>query len=137
MSQREWITTKEAADLLGINVRTVVTRIHEGKLKAKREGKSWKVHSSLSPPSEQIPAQNTVENSAALEILTDQLRQKDKQIEGLQKQLEVASQAAERSDTLHLQTINLLQQNQLALESYKAPWYRRIRRKKKDEGEEQ
>ena len=133
MNEEEWITTKEAAGALNINVRTVLTRIHEGKLEAKREGKSWKVHSSLSPHSEEAPAQNTVDNSAALEILTDQLRQKDQQIENLQKQLESASQAAERSDTLHLQTIRLLEQNQRSLEVHRTPWYRRIRKGKQSE----
>ena len=49
----EWITVEEAAGALHVSKRQVLNRIHTGKLKAKRDGCIWFVHSSLSELSEE------------------------------------------------------------------------------------
>ncbi len=43
----EWITTAEAANILKVSRRRVTEMARQGKLKAKRDGKNWLVHSSL------------------------------------------------------------------------------------------
>lgn len=50
---KEWLTVKEASELLKISRRQVLNRVHEGKLKAKRNGKLWLIHNSLSPEFEE------------------------------------------------------------------------------------
>lgn len=84
MSADEWISTKEAAKLLEISRRSVVDRINKGKLRARRDGKLWLVHSSLLPPSEEDKSGLTATErqlSATIELLTKQIDEKDKQLE--------------------------------------------------------
>ena len=51
----EWITTAEAAELLKCSERHVRNMAAKGMLKAKKHGKRWLIHSSLSEPeTEQI-----------------------------------------------------------------------------------
>ena len=47
----EWITVKEAAEILEISERQVRNRATSGKLKAKRDGNRWLIHGSLSEAS--------------------------------------------------------------------------------------
>jgi hypothetical protein len=56
------------------------------------------------------------------EHLRQQLTEKDKQIEGLQTQLQDTS---ERHDTIILQLTRQLEQSQRLLEYHDEPWYRR------------
>jgi excisionase family DNA binding protein len=84
MSADEWISTKEAARRLEISRRSVVDRINKGKLRARRDGKLWLVHSSLLPPSEEDQGNLTATErqlSATVDILREQLEIKDRQIE--------------------------------------------------------
>ena len=79
----EWITTKEAAKFLNVSERQVLNRIHTSKLKAKRDGRIWLVHSSLSEPTgeaEEVPERFVNEAVQKLEetvtILKDQIQKR-------------------------------------------------------------
>lgn len=126
----EWLTTKEAAETLEITVRSVVTRIHEGKLKAKRQGRFWLVHSSLSEPEVGVYVASEEAPSASVEFLRKQIEEKDKQIESLQRQLEASAASGERHDMILLQLTRQVEQGQRLLEDHRAPWFRRMFRKK-------
>lgn len=122
----EWIPVKEAAELLNISRRQVTNRIRQGKLKAKRQGKIWLVHSSLTPEDseiEEIPETSLKAVSGKLEelqemvdFLKEQVDKKDKQISSLQEQL---SEASHRHDTVVMQMTRLLEYHQ-------QPFWRRL-----------
>lgn len=114
----EWITTKEAARRLDVSVRRVVDRIHKRKLWARRDGKIWLVHSSLSPPSEDANGVRTASERTLEEtvrILTQQIEQKDKQIE--------------RQQIIIMQLSRDIESQQKLLEYHRSPWWRRWFRK--------
>lgn len=128
----EWITTKEAARLLKTSVRNVTNKINTGKLQAKRSGKIWLVHRSLSPSVDeeygsQIEAIQHLKET--VDFLKDEIERKNSQIETLQTQL---ADADERHDTIVLQVTRQLEQSQRLLEYRQSPWWRRWRRKKQD-----
>jgi len=118
----EWISVKEASELLGISRRQVLNRIHEGKLKAKRDNTMWLIHSSLSESDEEIPPsskkfqEETSFLREQIEKKDQQLTEKDKQIEKLQEQLERANEAlaeaGHRHDTVVMQMTKLLEYHQ-------------------------
>lgn len=135
----EWITTAEAAELLKVSRRYVTELAKAGKLKAKREGKNWLIHSTLSAGSseaEEVPQRISEEAYRKLEeqveLLKEQIQQKDKQIDSLQKQHEESS---ERSDTIILQLTRQLEQSQRLLEYHQEPWYRRWRKRRRERQE--
>ena len=106
--------------------------IHEGKLRARREGPIWLVHSSLAvgtTAAEGPPWETPGNVRDTVTILKGQLEAKDKQIDGLQRQLEAAAGASERHDTIVLQLSRQLDQSQRFLEYQGSPWYRRWFRK--------
>jgi excisionase family DNA binding protein len=125
----EWITTEAASELLGISRRQVVNRIHEGKLKAKKQNGKWLVHSSLSEPSEkdlqELPQisgkflgkdemiaylQSQIESrDTRIEELERRLDQKDAQIERLQ---EATEEASHRHDTVVMQLTKIVEYQQ-------------------------
>lgn len=109
----EWISTKEAARLLNISLRQVVDRIHKGRLRAKRDGRRWLVHVSLSPPAEEAEGglEAAEDLRSSLEILREQLREKDKQIERLQM--------------ITMQLSRDIESQQKLIEYKHAPWWRR------------
>lgn len=134
--EAEWIPVKEAAKLLEISERQVLNRIHTGKLKAKREGKIWLVHNSLSEPNdeaEQIPKGSDNEAYTKLEetveLLKEQLKEKDKQIDKLQEQFSETQKASEdasqRHDTIVMQLTRQLEQSQKMISAHQEPWYRK------------
>ena len=43
---KTYLTTKEAAEYLGVDPRTILKRIERGELKAEKIGKSWRVQAS-------------------------------------------------------------------------------------------
>ena len=122
----EWITTKEAAELLKISARHVRELASKGKLKAKREGKNWLIHSSLSrdigeagAPPNGVPGEVSAEAYEKLEQMVTQLQgqveQKDKQIE-----------------QLHIITMQLsrdIESQQKLIEYKESPWWQRWFRK--------
>lgn len=129
---KEWLTTKEAAERLNKSVRYTRAMIHEKKLRARRQGSVWQIHHSLSPDTEaaeESPSESVGNMQETVAILKAQLEVKDKQIEGLQKQLEAGAEAGERHDTIVLQLTRQLEQGQRLLEYQSDPWYRRMFRK--------
>jgi len=139
--EAEWIPVKEAAILLEISERQVLNRIHTKKLKAKREGKIWLIHNSLSEPNdeaEQILKRSDNEAytklEETLELLKEQIKEKDKQIDKLQEQLsenqKASEEASQRSDTIVLQLTRQVEQSQRMLAAHQEPWYRKVFRKK-------
>lgn len=131
----EWLATAEAAELLKVSRRHVTELARQGKLKAKREGKNWLIHSSLSTADEEVKklpqgiseeAYRNLEEQVSL--LKEQVQQKDKQIEVLQKHLDDASQ---RHDTIVLQLTRQLENQQRLLEYHQEPWYRKWFRKRR------
>ncbi len=139
--EAEWIPVKEAAKLLKVSERQVLNRIHAGKLKVKREGKIWLVHSSLSEPNdeaEQIPQGSDIEAykklEETIELLKEQLKEKDKQIEKIQEQYfetqKASEDASQRHDTIVLQLTRQLDQSQRMLAVHQEPWYRKWFRRK-------
>jgi excisionase family DNA binding protein len=139
--EAKWIPVKEAAKLLEISERQVLNRIHTGKLKAKREGKIWLVHGSLSEPNdeaEQIPKGSDneayIKLEETVELLKEQLKEKDKQIDKLQGQFSETQKASEdasqRHDTIVMQLTRQLEQSQRMLSVHQEPWYRKWFRRK-------
>ena len=113
----EWITVKEAGGLLGISSRQVINRIHRGKLKAKKDGRLWQVHSSLSEAdkvtgetSEEVfeesgeaspvTGETSQEAYKKLEEMVDyfkgQIEEKDKQISELHQMLMVTERSRQQ-----------------------------------------
>lgn len=110
----QWISTKEAAERLGISRRSVVDRINKGKLRARRDGKLWLVHSSLLPPSEEDRSDLTATErqlTETIELLRDQIETKDKQIE--------------RDQVIILQLTRDIESQQRLIEYHNVPFWRR------------
>ncbi len=129
----EWITTKEASERLKTSSRYVVELIHKKKLKARRDGNRWLVHSSLSPEAEE--SSGTTEESyrnlqEMVEYLKEQIKQKDKQIDSLQKQLDSTSEASQQYNMIIMQLTKNLGDSQKALEIRNMSWWKRLRLKK-------
>ena len=143
--EAEWIPVKEAAKLLEISERQVLNRIHTGKLKAKREGKIWLIHSSLSEPNDEAERilkgsdnEAHIKLEETVELLKEQLKEKDKQIEKMQEQFSETQKASEdasqRHDTILMQLTRQLEQSQRMLSAHQEPWYRKVfKRKSKDQ----
>lgn len=136
----EWITVKEAAELLKRSRRHVVSMIHAGKLKAKRDGRLWLIHSSLLEPEEaelppkDLPKEAVRRLEEEVEYLKEQVQQRDRQLEEKDQQLQEArerydiqmerlqeelgkanaalSEASHRHDTVVMQMTRLLEYHQ-------------------------
>jgi uncharacterized protein YecE (DUF72 family) len=63
-------------------------------------------------------------------FLQNQLEEKDKQIESLQRQLEAAAASGERHDMILLQLTRQVERGQRALEAHSESWFRRLFRRK-------
>jgi len=145
----EWITVKEASELLGISRRQVLNRIHEGKLKARKDNNMWLVHSSLAETDAEVPMEvpsTSKKFQDEVDHLRGQLEQKDKQLEEKDKQIERlheeltethrnSADASQRHDTIVLQLTRQLEQSQRMLEAHQEPWYRRLFGKGRKSGE--
>ena len=138
----KWITVKEAAKIRQCSDRTILRLIHDGKLEARKDGRSWLVKAE--PADTMAARQTTVADEMAgttdtvtamkqeLERLREELHEADKKValvdgltqdkERLQGQVdklqEEMSGVKERSDTIILQ---LTRQNQLLLEDKSRP----------------
>ena len=56
---KTYLTTKEAAEYLGVDPRTILKRIERGEITAEKTGKSWRIQTSdLFNDSEQLRSQN-------------------------------------------------------------------------------
>jgi len=141
----EWITVKEAAELLNVSERYVRNLALKGKLKAKREPNRWLIHSTLSEPETEqngIPTEQVgiPTEPHTIEWLQKRVEEQESRISELQSELveahKTAAEASQRHDTIVLQLTRQLEQSQRLLEYNQEPWYRRWFRKRgtKSEG---
>lgn len=108
----EWITVKEAAEALKCSGRYVRSKAEAGKLRAKKEGNIWLIHSSLSKPLESdkesvgIPTESILESERITTLINENLWLKER-IENQEKDLyEIRRELAEsstRHDTIIMQ----------------------------------
>ncbi len=137
----EWVSMKQACDILDISISTLRRRIDNENIESKLEGnkRSVLIHHDTSS--------DTSTKQEATQTDTSFVEQLKYQIESLQKQLdtregEVAkfqeelSQSRERSDTIILQLTRQLEQSQRLLEYHEEPWYRRMFRRDKKTAEQ-
>ena len=138
----EWITVKEAAELLNVSDRYVRNLAAKGKLDARRDGNRWLIHSSLSEPKTEhlgIPAEQSAIPTEQHTIgwLQERIEGQAKQISELQSELASArketAEASQRHDTIVLQLTRQLEQSQRLIEYRNEPWYRRWFRSRKAE----
>lgn len=126
MTDQDWITAKEAAQLRKCTERNILQLIKKNELEARKEGHRWLIRrDSIEKISEKSP-----NNSEFISVLKAELQEKNDQIRNLQERLEQSqrdqAESSERSDTLLLA---LTQQNQQLLED-KRPWYQRMFKKR-------
>lgn len=115
---KKWVTVKEAARFRKCSDRNILDLIQRERLQGRRDGRRWEVLIDFPEDyAEEVP-----QGAEVITVLKEQLQEKDKQIESLQRQLEDASQ---RHDTIVLQMTRQLEQSQRLLEFHQEPWYRR------------
>ena len=110
----EWLTVKEAAEALKCSTRHVRSRAATGKLRARKEGNIWLIHSSLSKPleSENVPLvpSESVSESERITSLLEENRWLKERVENQEKDLsELRRELAEsstRHDTIIMQMIS-------------------------------
>jgi len=139
----EWITVKEAAELLNISRRQVVNRIHKGQLKARKEGKLWLIDRSLSPDveeSEELPETSPTvafgkfeELEEMVNYLKTQIEKKDQELGAKNEQIANLQNAAQQQNAIIMQLSRQLEQSQRLLEYHQLPWWRRWFRKGRTE----
>ena len=121
---KTYLTTKEAAEYLGVDSRTILKRIERGELKAEKTGKPWRVQaSSLFNETETIPNNSELTNQLKDEInrLTEQLETKDQQIEKLQQALDQEQQLNAISQRNVENLSNKIESQRLQLDEYQRP----------------
>ena len=135
---KTYLTTKEAAEYLGVDPRTILKRIERGELKAEKIGKSWRVQASslfnetetvpndserMTRVSETIPNNSELTNQLKDEInrLTEQLETKDQQIEKLQQALDQEQQLNAISQRNVENLSNKIESQRLQLDEYQRP----------------
>jgi excisionase family DNA binding protein len=134
----EWMTTAEAAEQLNVSERYVRNLALKGKLKAKRDGNRWLIHSSLSEPDEEpsgipdgIPTEQggTQAEQPTIEWFQKRIEEQEKQILDLQSELastrKASEDAGERHDMIVMQLTKQLGESQKLLEYHESPWWRR------------
>lgn len=108
----EWITVKEAAELLKISRRQVINKVNTGQLKAKRQGRLWLIHESLSDDTEEIKG-TSQEVPKDSQDFSKEINLKE-MVEFLKKQLEEKDQQINQQQAIIMQ---LSRNQQLMLES--------------------
>ena len=121
---KTYLTTKEAAEYLGVDPRTILKRIERGELKAEKIGKSWRVQASgLFNETATVPNNSELTNQLKDEInrLTEQLETKDQQIEKMQQALDQEQQLNAISQR-NVETLsNKIESQRLQLDEYQRP----------------
>jgi len=124
----EWITVKEAAEALKCSARYVRSRAEAGKLRAKKEGNIWLIHSSLTKPLESdkeavgIPTES-ISESERITGLLEEIRWLKERIENQEKELSELRRELAESSTRH-DTIILQMTRQLELP--KSSFFKRL-----------
>ena len=102
-----WVTVSEAANALSVSDKTIRRRVKQGKLEAKHEGRRLLVKLGLDTMTDSVSKDEVIADlRAQLEDFRGQIREKDRQIESLQIQLQDASQ---RHDTVVMQITKMLE----------------------------
>ena len=133
MSEKEWLTVKETAGLLNISRRQVINKINSGQLKAKRNGRLWLIHESLSPDIEEIKvtSQELPEDSQDFQ---SEIQRLEDMMEFLRKQLEEKDQQINQQQAIIMQ---LSRNQQMILESAEQKksrsWWQRLRNRQQKE----
>lgn len=122
----EWITTKRAAELLNLSVRHVRELARKGKLKAKRDGKNWLIHSSLSRETGEAAS---APNGVRREVSAEAYEKLEQMVQQLQGQLEQKDKQIEQLHIITLQLSRDIETEQRLLEHRQSPWWRRWFRK--------
>lgn len=127
---KEWLTVKEASEILSVSERQVRNLASSGKLKARKHKNSWLIHSSLAESEEKQTESSGVPVDSALkalvEVLQGQVKEKDKQIEKLQEQL---ADNNERQQTIIMQLTRQLESSQKMIESSQKSWIKKLFRR--------
>jgi excisionase family DNA binding protein len=126
----DWLTVKEVAEILSVSERHIRNMASSGKLKARKDKNGWLIHSSLVQDKEgRRESTGKPEDSAVkalVELLQEQVKEKDKQIEKLQQQL---SDTSERQETIIMQLTRQLESSQKMIESGQKSWIRKLFKK--------
>jgi excisionase family DNA binding protein len=114
--EEKFLTVREAARRLNLTEKTVISRIKDGNIKAKKVGKSWRIEANSLPFQENPP---TGYLQSTIEMLKHELEVRDKQIEVKDRQIEeLNTQIRELHALLGMK----------ALPEGKKPWWRFWRR---------
>ena len=120
----EWLTVKEAAEALKCSDRYIRNRAEAGKLRAKKEGNIWLIHSSLSPAAESSKESSGIPKEAQTELI----KQLQSEIIYLRSKLDEnhkeLSESRERSDTIIMSLTKQIEQLQLSAK--KRSWAQRL-----------
>lgn len=124
-----WVSVKDAASFRNCSERNILDLIYRGRLEGRKDGRRWEVLIDFPEDyAEEVP-----QSAEVITVLKEQLQEKDKQIDSLQRQL---GESSERHDTIVLQMTRQLEQSQRLLEYHQDPWYRRwFKRREKKRGE--
>ena len=109
----EWITVKEASELLKISRRQVINKVNAGQLKAKREGRLWFIHESLLGDTEEVKG-TSQELPKGSQDFSKEVGNLEEMVEFLKKQLEEKDQQINQQQAIIMQ---LSRNQQLMLES--------------------
>jgi len=126
----EWITVKEASELLKISRRQVINKVNAGQLKAKREGRLWLIHESLSGDTEEVKgtSQEFLKDS---QDFSGEVKRLEEIVELLKKQVEEKDQQINQQQAIIMQ---LSRNQQLILESSeqkaRRSWWSRLWKRK-------
>ena len=131
----DWVSMKQACDILRISLSTLRRRIEKGEIESKLEGnkRSVLIHHNTSSDTSTTERETltdiplTEQLKCQIETLQKQLDKRETETETLQKEL---SQNRERSDMIIMQLTRQLEQSQRILTAHKEPWYKRWFRKK-------
>jgi len=129
--ESEWLTVKQAAEALKCSDRYVRSRAEAGKLRARKEGNVWLIHSSLTKPLESemetkgIPSESveSISESGRITELLEENRWLKERIENQEKELSDLRRELAESSTRH---DTIIMQMTRQLEAPKSSFFKRM-----------
>ena len=125
------MTIHEVCQRLGKSESTIRRWIREGTLTATKVNGVWDISEEM--VNDCSNGGQTVGSDQSVDGTVQQLRSEN---DYLKERIQELESARERSDTLMLQLTRQLEQSQRMLEAHSAPWWRRLRRRRKTAGEQ-